>query len=148
VKEVFVQTFGLMNGDLTIDGTGGYGLVSGAARIRQDLTLALLEDYGTDRFHPKYGSTVKNFLGNTINEEIMQLVRGEVNRVVQNYIIVQQAAVIRDTQYDIAGRFDTSDVVRGVTGIEVRTNLDTVFVSVALVTLNRETITVNRQLGL
>lgn len=142
-----MQTLALQNGDLVIDGTGSYGMVSGAPRIRQDMTLALLEDYGSDRFHPKWGSTIKNFLGNVISEDMQQLVRGEVNRVVQNYILIQQAQVLRDTTFDVAGQFDTSDVVRGVTSIEVATTLDAIFVSVNLVTLARDTVTISRQVG-
>lgn len=142
-----MQTLGLVNGDLAIDGSGGYLMVSGADRIRQDLTLGLLEEYGTDRFHPKFGSTVKTYLGNPITPELQQLVQAEVNRVVQNYILIQQAEVIRGSQFDLAGRFDTSDVVQAVTSINVRTDMDAIFVSVALQTIARETVSIRRQVA-
>ena len=79
-----MKTLALQHGDLVIDGAGSYAMVSGAARIRQDLTLALLEEYGTDRFHPKFGSIIKEYLGNAISSDLQQLVKAEVNRVVQN----------------------------------------------------------------
>lgn len=140
-----MKTLALQHGDLVIDGAGSYAMVSGAARIRQDLTLALLEEYGTDRFHPKFGSIIKEYLGNAISSDLQQLVKAEVNRVVQNYIIVQQSQVLRNTQFDVAGQFDTSDVVRAMTSINVETTYDAIFVAVALQTLARETVSVNRQ---
>lgn len=142
-----MKTLALQHGDLVIDGSGSYAMVSGAARIRQDLTLALLEEYGTDRFHPKFGSIIKEYLGNAITSDLQQLVKAEVNRVVQNYIIVQQSQVLRNTQFDVAGQFDTSDVVRAMTSIDVQTTYDAIFVAVTLQTLARETVSVNRQVA-
>jgi hypothetical protein len=85
----------LVNGDLAIGTNGAYLLYSGASRIKQDLTLALTEEYGTDRFHPTYGSIVQGYLGQVLSAELMQLVRAEVNRVLQNYLIIQQNEVLR-----------------------------------------------------
>lgn len=142
-----MQTLALTHGDLVIDGAGGYAMLSGAARIRQDLTLALLEDYGSDRFHPRWGSVVKQFLGSPITPELQQLVKAEVNRVLQNYIALQQAEVLRNSQFDVIGRYDTSDVVRSVESIDVRTAMDAIFVAATLVTLARESVTISRQVG-
>lgn len=137
--------FALVHGDLVIDGSGGYAMLSGADRIRQDLSLALLEEYGSDRFHPKYGSVVKSYLGNVIDENLQQLVKAEVNRVVIAYIGLQQAEVLRDSTVDIAGRFNTSDVVRNITSIDVHAAYDTIYVAATLETLARETITITQQ---
>jgi phage baseplate assembly protein W len=140
-----MDTFALEHGDFVIDGSGGYALLSGADRIRQDLSLALLEEYGSDRFHPKYGSVVKTYIGNVIDENLQQLVKAEVNRVVTTYIGIQQAEVLRDSTVDIAGRFTTSDVVRNITGIDVHTTYDTIYVAATLETLARETVTITQQ---
>jgi phage baseplate assembly protein W len=139
-----MKTLALSHGDLVISGDGGYQLVSGAPRIRQDLTLALSEEYGTDRFHPGYGSIVTNYLGRVITPDLQQLVRAEVNRVLQNYLITQQNEVLRGTYVDIKGRYDTRDVVRSVDDITVRTFLDAIYVTATLTTLARETITIAR----
>lgn len=140
-----MDTFTLVHGDLVLDGSGGYAMLSGADRIRQDLSLALLEEYGSDRFHPKYGSVVKTYVGNVIDENLPQLVKAEVNRVVIAYIGLQQAEVLRDSTVDIAGRFNTSDVVRNITSIDVHATYDTIYVAVTLETLARETITITQQ---
>lgn len=141
-----MDTFALVHGDFVIDGSGNYAMLSGADRIRQDLSLALLEEYGSDRFHPKYGSVVKSYIGNVIDENLQQLVKAEVNRVVTTYISIQQAEVLRDSAVDIAGRFNTSDVVRNITSVDVHATYDTIYVAATLETLARETVTVSRQI--
>jgi phage baseplate assembly protein W len=140
-----MKTLALVNGDLAIGTNGAYLLYSGVARIKQDLTLALTEEYGTDRFHPTYGSIVQSYLGQVLSAELMQLVRAEVNRVLQNYLIIQQNEVLRDTLVDVANRFDTSDVVQSVDNVAARAVLDTIYLSATLTTLSRETVTISRQ---
>lgn len=142
-----MQTLALVQGDLAIDGTGDYLAFSGVSRIKQDLTFALQEEFGSDRFHPTWGSIIRQYIGQPITPELEQAVRAEVNRVVQNYIVLQQQEVLRDTQFDIAGRFDTSDVVRNVSAIRARVVLDAIYVSATLTTLAREVVTITRQVG-
>lgn len=140
-----VKTFALVNGDLAIDGDGQYLMFSGSARIRQDLQLALTEEYGSDRFHPKWGSTVKQYLGFPVTGAVTSRVKAEVNRVVHNYVTLQKAEVLRDSVVDVKGRFDTSDVVRFVQSIEATPTWDAIQVQAKLQTVNRETITISRQ---
>lgn len=142
-----MKTLALINGDLAIGTDGGYLLHSGVARIRQDLTLALTEEYGTDRFHPTYGSILHAYLGQVISENIQQLVRAEVNRVLQNYLIIQQNEVIRDTVVDVQGRYNTSDVVQSISSIQAKTLLDAIYIIATLTTLSRETVTISRQVS-
>jgi phage baseplate assembly protein W len=142
-----VQTLALVHGDLSIDSSGQYATFSGADRIRQDMTLALTEIYGANKFHPKWGSILENYIGNPLTTNLQQLVQAEVNRVVQNYIVLQQAQVLRNTTYDISGVFDTSDVVQAVGPISVSNAMDTIYVSATLTTVARQTITITRQVG-
>lgn len=142
-----INTLALINGDLAIGTNGAYLLYSGVSRIKQDLTLALTEEYGTDRFHPTYGSIVQSYLGQILSAELMQLVRAEVNRVLQNYLIIQQNEVLRDTLIDVANRYDTSDVVQSVDSVQARAVLDTIYLSATLTTLSRESVTISRQVS-
>lgn len=142
-----MKTFALVHGDLVVETDGSYQLYSGAARIKQDLTLALTEEFGFDRFHPKYGSVIRSYLGQIISPEMESLIQAEVNRVLQNYIIEQQQSVLRDTVVDVQGVFNTSDVVRSVDNITVRALLDTIYLSATLTTLARESITIARQVA-
>lgn len=139
-----MKTLALQNGDLSL-AQGGYRLISGTDRIRQDLTLALLEEYGTDRFHPLWGSIIMRYIGNVVTPELEVLVAAEVNRVVQNYIAVQQAEVIRDSVVDVANRFTTSDVIRRLVDIKTSTQQDRIDVLLALETLAREVVQIKKQ---
>jgi len=143
-----MRTLALVHGDLVVQTDGNYQFYSGASRIKQDLTLALTEEFGFDRFHPRYGSTIRSYLGQIISPELESLVQAEVNRVLQNYIIEQQQSVLRDTVVDVQGVFNTSDVVRSVDNITVRALLDTIYLSATLTTLARESITVARQVSI
>lgn len=140
-----MQTLALVNGDL-MPAQGGYLLVTGVDRIRQDLTLALLEEYGSDRFHPKWGSVITRYIGNVITPQLETLVRAEVNRTVQNYIIIQQAEVLRDSQVDVKGRFKTSDVVRSLLSLSTTVHTDRIDVQLALETLARTTVNIRKQM--
>lgn len=142
-----MQTLALIHGDLLVDSSGNLLMYSGTDRIRQDLTLALTEEYGANHFHPKWGSIVKNYIGNPITQNLQQLVQAEVNRVVQNYITLQQSSVLRNTTYDIAGVFDTSDVVQSVGPLSVSTSFDTVYISATLTTVDRQTVTITKQVN-
>lgn len=142
-----MRQIALVNGDIAIGTDGGMLMYSGAARIKQDLTLALSEEYGTDRFHPTWGSVLPQYLGQLLTAEMQQLVRAEVNRVLQNYIIIQQNDVIRDTTVDVQGRYDTSDVVQSVGAITVTQVLDAIYLSATLTTLARQVVTISQQVS-
>lgn len=142
-----METFALVHGDLLVDSSGQLLTYSGVDRIRQDLQLALSEQYGGNHFHPKWGSIVKSYLGNPITPNLQQLVQAEVNRVVQNYITLQQASVLRNTTFDISGVFDTSDVVQSVGPLTVTTSYDTIYISATLTTVDRQTVTVTKQVS-
>lgn len=142
-----METFALVHGDLMVDSSGQLLTYSGPNRIRQDLQLALSEEYGADHFHPKWGSIVKSYIGNPITPSLELLVQAEVNRVVQNYITLQQSSVLRSTTFDIAGVFDTSDVVQSVGPLRVSTAYDTIYISATLTTVDRQTITITQQVS-
>jgi phage baseplate assembly protein W len=139
-----MKTLTLRDGDFVL-GKGGYSMSTGTDRIRQDLTLALTEEYGSDRFHPRFGSVIKQYIGNVITPHLQAMVRAEVNRVVQNYITIQQAEVIRDSQLDVLGRFSTADVVRSLLSIDTTTFMDRINIHLALETLARTTVKIKKQ---
>lgn len=141
-----IKTLALVDGDLML-AQGGYLLYTGAQRIKQDLSLALQEEYGSDRFHPRYGSIVMRYIGQVISPDLQSLVKAEVNRVVQNYIAIQNAEILRDSQVDVANRYSTSDVVRRIVSIVASANIDTINVSLVLETLARETVAIKKQVA-
>jgi phage baseplate assembly protein W len=145
--------FALVSGDFMIGTNGSYTTYTGAQRIQQDLTLALSDVYGTDRFHPSWGSILPSYLG-TINSPTMQtLVKAEVNRVLQNYLIITQSGIIQSSMMNVTNdndpsqSYSTADVVRSVNSINVSSNMDTIYVSVSLTTLAGQSITVGQKIG-
>jgi phage baseplate assembly protein W len=144
---------GLVHGDLMIGTDGSYLTVTGAQRIQQDLTLALSDIYGTDRFHPSWGSILPNYLGNINNASMQTLVKAEVNRVIQNYLIITQSGVIQQSMVNVTNNnnpgqsYSTADVVRSVNSITVSATMDTIYVSVSLTTLAGQSITVGQKIG-
>jgi hypothetical protein len=81
----------VVDGDIAVGGDGKPVMVEGAARIRQELALWLLEPMGTDRVYPKFGSDLWNYIGTPAFES-------EVNRVVTNYIAAQNEQIAKDKQ--------------------------------------------------
>jgi phage baseplate assembly protein W len=138
-----MKTLALANGDLVVGATG-HQTVSGAPKIRQELALALGEDYAMDRFHPDMGSILIEFIGQPITEETETLIRAEVGRVVQQYIAIQDREVLRDHLAQRMSRFDASDVVVGISGITAQVDYDTVRVSATLTTQSGDTVQVSR----
>ena len=136
-----MKTLAIKNGDLAI-GANGYATIEGAAKVQQDLGLAVREPLGTDRFHPQWGSLLPRYIGEPINDEMTSLVQAEVTRIVQNYII-QQGQVLRGV---VAGRrkpkFEANEVVTDIGEVHIRQTLDRLHTKVVLVTLGSRRITI------
>lgn len=132
---------------------GSYLMVTGAQRIQQDLTLALSDVYGSDRFHPSWGSILPSYLGGINNATMQTLVKAEVNRVIQNYLIITQSGIIQQSMVNVTNNnnpsqsYSTADVVRSVDSITVSATTDTIYVSVSLTTLAGQSITVGQKIG-
>lgn len=141
-----MKTLALADGDLVVT-PAGHKTVSGSAKIQQDLTAALVEPYGNDRFNRDFGSTVRNYVGQALDPEIEMLVEAEVNRVIQAYVVTQRREVLSDNLAQRQSRFDTSDVVRAIRKIDVSLSYDTVRVSVVLVTLAGDRVTLTNTVG-
>lgn len=129
----------IKNGDLVI-GRGGYATVSGVAKLRQDLSVAVREPYGTDRFHPRWGSLLAEYVGGVLNEYSKMQVIGEVQRICANYIAVQQDQMAAANAEGRRPTFTSGEVVESVQSIEVRQTFDRLHVRVILRTLSGETV--------
>lgn len=148
-----MEQLALVHGDLMIGTDGSFLMVTGAQRIQQDLTLALSDVYGTDRFHPSWGSILPNYLGNINNATMQTLVKAEVNRVLQNYLVITQSGVIQQSMMNVTNNnnpgasYSTADIVRSIDSINVTATLDTIYVSVQLTTLAGTSITIGQKVG-
>lgn len=137
----------IKNGDLVI-GPGGYTTVSGAEKVRQDLSVAVREPYGSDRFHPRWGSILPEMIGGVIDEFSRPRVIGEVQRVVSNYIARQSDELMASATK--AGRrpsFSSGEVVAAVESIDARQTYDRLHVRVIVRTLSGESVTLYSTVG-
>lgn len=142
-----MKTLALVGGDLAL-GEGGYRMLTGPARIRQDLALALAEPYGHDQFHPEYGSVLPNYIGEPLTAELQLLVRSEVVRVLQQYIGAQQAGVAADALSGARSRYSYQDIVQQVTSVDTKVLHDTLKVTIALRTQSGTTVKILRTVDL
>lgn len=142
-----MKTLLLAQGDLVL-GPAGHQTVTGSAKVRQDLALALGEEYGNDRFHRQWGSVILRYVGQPIDAALELAVYSEVNRVLSTYIGSQRQNIKRDSLTGRLSRYTTSDVVVGVQTIDVRATYDTIKVSMVLETAAHETVAITRTVGL
>lgn len=141
-----MRTLALQGGDLVV-GQGGHKTITGTAKIRQDLALAMGEPYGTDRFHPTWGSVLPDYIGHPIQADTEMNVRSEAARVIQNYILIQTTEILQDVLNARRTRYDTADVVQQVDDIDATVYIDQVRLRVEMTTLSGQDLTVNRTLA-
>lgn len=142
-----MKTLQLRNGDFVL-GQGGYTTVTGTAKIRQDLALALGEPLGDDRFHPDWGSVLPNYVGQPITDETEMLVQAECARVIQQYIDAQRTGILNDVLNGNRTRYTTDDVVVQVTDIAANADLDNLRVKLSLLTQASQNVTITRTVSL
>ncbi|MFF7198192.1 hypothetical protein ACFZAM_31350 [Streptomyces sp. NPDC008079] len=142
-----MKTLALVSGDLAI-GDGGYQMLTGGPRIRQDLALAMAEPYGHDTYHPEYGSVLASYIGEPLTAELELLVRSEVVRVLQQYVAAQQADIATDALATARSRYSYADVVDAVTSVAAEVSFSTVKVLVGLRTRAGAAVNVVRTVAL
>src|SRR6478609_4329857 len=132
----------VVNGDLSIT-AGKFDLVQGQEKLTQDLTCWLTERYRDDRFHPTYGSILDNYIGGVINaDETIVRVQSEALRVLSNY---QQIQLSRFKE--IPTKFQPSELLQSVNGVNVSLSYDKVIVLVRITTAARTTASVSVGFG-
>lgn len=139
-----MKTLALSNGDLVV-GTSGHATISGVSKVRQDLALDMGERWGFDRFHgDRWGSLLVDYIGLPITVDTEVQISTEVSRTLAQYIAIQDTEVFQDLATGARSRYATSEVVRQVNSIDVTQGLDSIRVSVSLVTQAGIELTLNR----
>jgi phage baseplate assembly protein W len=119
-------------------------MYEGPQKIHQDLALALQEAYGGDKLHPRWGSILQNFIGLPMTDDVKNKVLSEINRVISNYITVQNAKIVQSSNTGTQSNLSTDDVVRSVSSINAQQIYDSLVVSVVLETLSQQTVNINQ----
>jgi phage baseplate assembly protein W len=131
-----MQTFAIVNGDIRMS-SGSYAVVTGEAKLRQDLSFALREPMGIDRFHPRWGSTLSEMVGEAVSERSSAAVEAEARRVVETYARVQADRLNTDATNRQVSRFSTGEVIRSIDSVQVRQEYDRLHLRIALTTMSR-----------
>ncbi len=142
-----MKTLELVNGDFAI-GQGGFVMVDGLRKIHQDLSVLVREALGEDRFHPRWGSILQEFVGRSIGLETEADVRNEINRVIQNYMIMQTRQIQVDQTMGRRPRHKPEEVVREVQGIDIQQRTDRLNVRVKVRTASGDELNVIRTVNL
>lgn len=131
-----MQTFAITNGDIRV-GAGSYAVVNGEAKLRQDLSFALREPLGIDRFHPRWGSALNDMVGSAVTESTRAAVTAEVRRVVETYARIQADRISRDATNRRPSRYSTGEVIRTIDSVSVRQEYDRLHLRVAITTMSQ-----------
>ena len=138
-----MKSLALSGGDLVVD-AGGLQMLEGPAKIRQDLALALGEEYNTDPYHPGWGSVLTKYIGEAITGETPMLVQAEVSRIIQQYMANQRSMLEAASLNNQAHTINTSEIIRTVNSIDVSVSYDSVRVLVDLTTMAGQTMQISR----
>lgn len=144
-----MKTIQVTGGDIAVRGDGDVVKLTGAERIKQELTLWILEPIGTDVMYPGFGSTIHTYIGQPITEETLAEVRAEVSRIVDNYIAYQTQFMDGYQSRSMQVFLDSwtnADVIRSVDLIDVSAVADTCTISVQLTTVGGESVAITEQL--
>lgn len=137
-------SFQIVNGDLAY-GSGGLNTVTGASKLTQDLTCALLEPVGTDPLHPTFGSTldggtdpsgahVEGAIGQINNYATGTFIGAEIQRVCRAYQSQQIARNTSDVSVYGKSTLTADEALLAVSGITVQQVVDHVLVGATLQT--------------
>lgn len=126
----------IANGDLVRSGNS-MAIVYGSDKLKQDLCLWVTERYGTDRFHPKLGSVLPDFIGSLITDNTRTQIESEILRILQNYQAVQLQGMKAAPQ-----RYSYSELLYSIDAINVAISYDTVSATVSVSNADRTPATI------
>jgi len=132
-----VRTLAVRNGDLVLSGSK-FGMVDGIARVQQQLGLAMREEFGNDRFHRQWGSTLPTWIGDVLTAEVPFEVRAEVTRVVRDFILNQNEQIKQRASLGFSAVVRAEELIVEISDVKVQTRQDTVLVKVTLRTASNQ----------
>lgn len=141
-----MKTLALQDGDLVVT-PHGHETVSGSGKVKLDLALSLGEEVGTDRFHPKFGSYLPGWIGQTLDGQMEFAVEAEVMRVLNAYILDQHDEILNDVTTGRRSRFSTADVIQGIVSVTTAVDMDRIYFQAVLTTQAGQNVVVNKSVS-
>ena len=136
----------LVGKDLQL-GQNGYAEVQGVPKVRQDLVCAILTPYGSDRFHPQWGSVLNDRIGLPNTSLATQVIANEVKRVIGNLITAQTSTLRRYQANGLKSPYTNDDMIASVQNIQVLSAYNATSVSATVTTASSSSILLNAQGG-
>lgn len=138
----------LAGGDLLVSGRG-FATVAGTAYVRQRVAMALAEPYGSDPYHPEWGSALEAYLGGPVSSGTQALVQAEAIRVLGQLVDAQQQIIISASLNGTRSQFSSDDVIASVDSVTAAPGPrpDSILLTIALTTQAGQQVSVNRTLG-
>ncbi len=140
-----MKTLKLQGRDLVVSG-GDLALVTGAEKTVQDLTCALIEPLGNDRFHPGFGSSLDTFIGFTQDQTLTFEIQQEILRVINNYIAVQQDKLASSRIAGQTTAYSFDELVNNIREIVPTASFDELRFRIVLDNLSGNAITISEAL--
>lgn len=134
-----MNTLAIISGDFSLSG-GTFKTLTGIPKIKQDLGIASLTPYGSNQFHPKYGSVLGSYIGSPVGPSSQAVIQGEVKRLISNY---QNLQIAKMNSYVIQGfrsPYGQNDLIRSIQSIEVTQHFDSFHINATLTTMSGQTV--------
>jgi phage baseplate assembly protein W len=140
-----IKDLQLAGGDLLASGRG-FALVTGADYLRQRVATALGEPYGSDPYHPEWGSALAGYLGAPQDDGTPALVSSEVSRVLAQLMAAQQLMITGAAMTGTRSQLAAADVIAAVDSVDAAEGFrpDLIQVTVALTTQGGQQLQVTR----
>jgi phage baseplate assembly protein W len=137
----------LNNGDLVIGRARSFENVEGIDKLKQDLSLWILEQIGTDPLTPTYGSTldggiidgqpIPSFIGQTLTSEAFERIEIDVQDLVARYQASQLDKIKREVlQYSGQHTLSPDETIKLIRAVRAVSVGDVVVVRVDLTTVS------------
>lgn len=125
-------------------GPGGFTTIEGTRKTYQDLSILVREPYGGDRFHPQWGGILEDFVGQPISQMTQAHIKGEIQRLLQNYIVMQARQIAADRSLGRRPRYGPGEVIERVEDIRLQQAFDRINIKVTVRTLSGESVDIVR----
>lgn len=122
-------------------------MLGGQMKLRQDLGILVREALGEDRFHPRWGTELGEYIGMTVSSQTKALIQGEISRIIHNYMMIQGSQIEADLNSGKPPRHISSEILTGIEKIEVQQWFDRLNVKVTVRTFDGKILTLFRTVG-
>jgi phage baseplate assembly protein W len=98
-------------------------------------SFATITAYGSNKFHPRYGSVFDNFIGQPAGPGTDLVIKNEFQRIIQNYMKIQLAKMQAASNAGLASPYSQSEIVNSIGAISVQQSFSTFSVTGSVTTL-------------